>query len=184
MTAAIPETTTTVTTNAAKRVIAEVPPAAPRSIDARVSAFGDSVMLEAEPELAAVVSDLSLDAVIGRQAEATLEAVRAFHDAGRLGDEIVLQVGNNGVVTNDEIDQFMSLLSGARRVLVVNVKVDRDWQSQNNELLATRVATWPNAVLVDWHGVASMDPAGLLSDGVHLQPAGVDLYSRLILSGL
>ncbi len=183
-TTTVPETTTTVTTKPAKRVIADLPPAAPRSINARVSAFGDSVMLEAEPELAAAVSDLSLDAVIGRQAGATLEAVRAFRDANRLGDEIVLQVGNNGPVTNNEIDQFMSLLSGASRVLVVNVKADRDWESQNNELLAERVANWPNAVLVDWNSVASTDPEGLLSDGVHLQPTGVDLYTRLILSGL
>jgi len=187
---ASPETTTTTTvpetttTKPAKRVIADLPRAARRSINARVSAFGDSVMLEAEPELAAAVSDLSLDAVIGRQAGATLEAVRAFRDANRLGDEIVLQVGNNGPVTNNEIDQFMSLFSGASRVLVVNLKVDRDWETQNNELLAERVANWPNAVLVDWNSVASTDPEGLLSDGVHLQPAGVDLYTRLILSGL
>jgi len=186
---ASPETTTTTVpettiTKPPKRVIADLPTAAPRSINARVSAFGDSVMLEAEAELAAVVSDLSLDAVIGRQSGATLEAVRAFRDTNRLGDEIVLQVGNNGPVTNNEIDQFMSLFSGASRVLVVNVKADREWESQNNELLAERVADWPNAVLVDWNSVASTDPEGLLSDGVHLQPAGVDLYTRLILSGL
>jgi len=183
-TTVVPETTTTVTTKPVKRVLADLPPVAIGSINARVSAFGDSVMLEAESELAAAVSDLSLDAVIGRQSAATLEAARAFHDAGRLGDEIVLQVGNNGTVTNDEIDQFMSLFADASRVLVVNLKVDREWEARNNELLADRVANWPNAVLVDWNSLASTDPEGLLSDGVHLQPAGVDLYSRLILSGL
>jgi len=184
-TTAVPETTTTtVDKQRPRRARAELPPVAPGSINARVSAFGDSVMLEAEPELAVSVKDLSLDAVIGRQAGATLEAIRASHDAGRLGDEIVVQVGNNGEVTDGELDQIMSLLSGASRVLVVNVKVDRDWEAQNNELLAARVGRWPNAVLLDWYSLASTDPEGLLSDGVHLQPAGVELYTRLILSGL
>ncbi len=185
-TTASPDTAGPVTTvhGAPKRTSADLPPLAPDHITARVSAFGDSVMLEAGPELASAVPDLSLDAVIGRQAGGTLEAVRASHDAGQLGDEIVVQVGNNGLVTNDELNQIMSLLSGASRVLVVNVKVDRDWEGPNNDLLAAGVAHWPNAVLFDWNSLASSDPDGLLIDGVHLRPAGVDLYARFIVSGL
>lgn len=193
ITTASPETTTTTppdtaavtsTTRPARPAPRDLSPLVPDSIDAKVSAFGDSVMLEAEPTLATAVTHLSLDAVIGRQAEGTLEAVRAAHDAGDIGDEAVVQVGNNGPVTSQELDEIMSLLSEASRVVLVNVKVDRDWEEANNDLLASRVDRWPNAVLLDWHDLASTDPEGLLSDGVHLQPAGVQLYSRLIVSAL
>jgi len=116
--------------------------------------------------------------------EGTIKAVQALHDTGGLGDEIVVQVGNNGTVTGDEFDELMSLLSGARRVAVVNVKVPRVWEGSNNDVLASGVAKWPNAVLLDWYGLGSANPDVFLDDGVHLQPDGVRLYAQLILSGL
>ncbi|MEN3314084.1 MAG: hypothetical protein V7605_318 [Acidimicrobiaceae bacterium] len=150
----------------------------------RVTAIGESVLMEAEPELAAAVDDLTLEAAVGRQMEGTIKAVQALHDAGGLGDEIIVQVGNNGTVTSDEFEQLMSLLSGARRVAVVNVKVPRVWEESNNDVLASGVARWPNAVLLDWHSLGSANPDVFLDDGVHLRPDGVRLYTQLILSGL
>ncbi len=196
ITAAAPDTTTTVapepttsppTTVATKPprpTATDLPPLRSGSVHARVTAIGDSVMLEAGPDLAAAIDDLTLDAVIGRQVGATIEAAQTLHDAGRLSDDVVVQVGNNGPVSGAEFDQLMSLFTGAQRVAVVNLKADREWEGPNNEVLAAGVARWPNALLLDWNTLASADPEGLLSDGVHLQPAGVELYSRLVLSGL
>jgi hypothetical protein len=150
----------------------------------RITAIGESVLMEAEPELAAALDDLTLEAAVGRQMEGTIKAVQALHDAGGLGDEVVVQVGNNGTVTSDEFDQLMSLLSGARRVAVVNVKVPRVWEESNNDVLASGVSKWPNAVLLDWHRLGSANPDVFLDDGVHLRPDGVRLYTQLILSGL
>ncbi len=175
---------TTVDTKPAKPTANDLPPLRAGGVHARVTAIGDSVMLEAGPELAATIDDLTLDAVIGRQVGATIEAAQTLHDAGRLTDVVVVQVGNNGTVTSAEFDELMSLFAGAQRVAVVNLKADREWEGPNNDVLAAGVARWSNAVLLDWYTLASSDPEGLLSDGVHLQPAGVGLYTRLILSGL
>ncbi len=175
---------TTVATKRPRPTATALPPLRSGSVHTRVTAIGDSVMLEAGPDLATAIDDLTLDAVIGRQVEATIEAAQTLHDAGRLSDHVVVQVGNNGPVSGAEFDQLMSLLAGAQRVAVVNLKADRDWEGPNNDVLAAGVARWPNALLLDWNTLASADPEGLLSDGVHLQPAGVELYSRLVLSGL
>jgi hypothetical protein len=67
---------------------------------------------------------------------------------------------------------------------VVNVKVPRVWEESNNDVLASGVARWPNAVLLDWHSLGSANPDVFLDDGVHLRPDGVRLYTQLILSGL
>jgi len=161
-----------------------IAPMAAGGVQGRVTAIGESVLIEAAPELAAAAGDFTLEAAVGRQMEGTIKAVQALHDSGGLGDEIVVQVGNNGTVTSDELDQLMSLLSGARRVAVVNVKVPRVWEAANNDVLAEGVGKWPNAVLLDWYHLGSANPDVFLDDGVHLKPAGVHLYTQLILSGL
>jgi len=177
-------TATTVVTKPAKPTATDLPPLRSGRVHTHVTAIGDSVMLEAGPELAATIDDLTLDAVNGRQVGAIIEAAQTLHDAGRLTDEVVVQVGNNGPVTSAELDQLMSLFAGAQRVAVLNLKADREWEGPNNDVLAAGVARWPNAVLLDWFTLASADPEGLLSDGVHLRSPGVELYTRLILSGL
>jgi len=203
MTSVPPTTTTTTTIGAPEPVTAPgdpspagagpSPPAAPPvdiapmaagGVQARVTAIGESVLMEAEPELAAAAGGLTLEAAVGRQVGGTIKAVQALHDAGGLGDEIVVQVGNNGTVTSDEFDELMALLSGARRVAVVNVKVPRVWEGPNNDVLSGGVSKWPNAVLLDWYSLGSANPDVFLDDGVHLKPAGVHLYAQLILSGL
>ena len=63
---------------------------------------------------------------------------------------------------------MMSLLSGASRVVFVNVHVDRTWQDPNNTVLAAGVARDPNAVLVDWNTLASQNPGWLYSTATHL----------------
>ncbi|MDQ6797414.1 MAG: acyltransferase [Actinomycetota bacterium] len=153
-------------------------------VPAKVSAIGDSVFDDARNALAARIADLVLDAQLGRQTTASLTAARALRDSGRLGDEVILHVGNNGVVTKSQFDQFMEVFSGVRRVVVVNVRVPRPWEEPNNEILAEGVKRWPNAVLVDWNKLGSAHPDAFESDGVHLTRAGTQLLVEAIAAQL
>ncbi len=177
-------TTTTTTTVAPATDPAPTTPNALGHETARVTAFGDSVLLEARDELAAGVAEFSIEAAIGRQVVDTIEAVHAVQDSGGLTDEIVVQIGNNGPVTSHEFDEILSLLTGARMVVVVNVKVPRYWEAANNEVVAEGVSRWPNAVLVDWYSVGSDNPEALHEDGVHLRPYGARLLAETILAAL
>jgi lysophospholipase L1-like esterase len=76
---------------------------------------------------------------------------------------------------------MMRVLSGVRRVLVVNVTVPdgKSWVP-NNEVLAEGVRRYPNsAVLVDWYA-ASADHPEYFWDGIHLTPRGARAYADLI----
>ena len=198
-----PSTTTTVVTPpsvpdpippapvAAPEEAAPAPPAAAGTtpvsagvVHARVTAIGDSVLMEAAHELAAGVDDFFLEAAVGRQVDDTIRAVQALRSQGPIGDDVIVQVGNNGTVTGGEFDELMSLLSDARRVVVVNVKVPREWEEPNNEVLAEGVPRWPNAVLLDWYSLGSANPDALFDDGVHLRPAGAHLLAQMILAAL
>ena len=54
---------------------------------------------------------------------------------------------------------MMSILSGASRVVFVNVHVDRPWQDPNNAVLASGAARYPNVVVADWATLAAQNPA-------------------------
>jgi peptidoglycan/LPS O-acetylase OafA/YrhL len=151
---------------------------------ARVIGLGDSVLLEAKSTLEQRLPDASVDAVVGRQFKELLALATTMRDSGKLGEEVILQLGNNGPVTSSQFDDLMDVLRGARRVVVVNVKVPRPWEGPNNAMLADAVPHWPNAVLVDWHKQGAAHPELFADDGTHMGPTGVSIFVELILANL
>jgi len=188
----------TTTTRAPKATTASAPkaatpapgPSAPNTTlkpipNARVTAIGDSVMLGAQTVLHRFLGDrLQMDANVSRPFSQGLDIVRELHDAGQLGDEVVVHLGTNGSIPEDQLDEMMRLLSGVQRVILVNTKVDRPWEAPDNDAIAAAVPRYPNAVLLDWHAMASEHPEFLVQDGVHLSTAGQLYYSLFVTSKL
>jgi hypothetical protein len=166
--------------------LAPPPPTVPTTLGPppRVTAVGDSVMLDASAALIQKVSGIWIDASIGRLFPSGLADLTALQGAGRLGPEVVVHLGTNGILTSGQFDQLLKLLQGEHRVVVVNVSVPRPWEGPVNDVLAAGVTRWPNAVLADWHAVATAHPQIFWSDGVHLRPEGAQLYATLIAGAL
>jgi hypothetical protein len=160
-----------------------VPPSLP-VVQAKVSAIGDSVLLGAKPLLERQVEGIVVDAEVGRHFPEVVLAARALRDSGSLGEEVIVQVGNNGPMSAGQFDELLEVFKGARKVLVVNVKVDRSWEAHNNQVLAAAVPRWPNAVLIDWHAAASNTPDTFYDDGLHLTASGMTLFAQLVLNAL
>jgi peptidoglycan/LPS O-acetylase OafA/YrhL len=151
----------------------------------RVTAVGDSVMLGAQRSLQQFLGDrLQMDASVSRHTPEAIDVIRTLRDAGQLGDEFVLHLGTNGPITDEQFDEIMQLLSGVKRVVVVNTKVDRAWEQQVNDTLVAGVQRHPNAVLFDWHAAGSEHPEYFVSDGVHLTGDGARFYALVITSNL
>jgi peptidoglycan/LPS O-acetylase OafA/YrhL/lysophospholipase L1-like esterase len=190
--AVTPTTTVTkssATTAAPKAAPAPAPPAPNTTLtpipNARVTAIGDSVMLGAQNALRRFLGDrLQMDANVSRHFAEGLGVVRQLHDAGQLGDVVIVHLGTNGEVPGDQLDEMMRLLSGVQRVILVNTKVDRPWEGPDNDAIAAAVPRYPNAVLVDWHTIASDHPEFLVQDGVHLSSAGQAYYALILASKL
>ena len=145
-----------------------------------VLAIGDSVMIGASRQLRTIIADIEVDAKVSRQASAAVKLVRARHDAGQLGEVVVIHIGSNGPFSAEKFDDLMAQLAGVRRVVIVTVKVPRRWEGPNNAMLAEGVTRYPNVVLVDWHAASSDHPELFWRDGIHLRPAGARLYADLI----
>ena len=153
--------------------------------NARVTAIGDSVMLGAQTSLRRFLGDrLQMDANVSRHFTEGLDVVRRLHDAGQLGDVVVIHLGTNGSIPEDQLDEIMRLLSGVQRVVLVNTRVDRPWEQPDNDAIAAAVPRYPNAVLLDWYSAASQHPEYLVQDGVHLSEAGQAYYSLVLWSKL
>jgi hypothetical protein len=136
-------------------------------------------MLAAANDLALAIPGIEIDAEVGRPVSTAIYILRAERDAGLLGDVVVVHIGNNSPFSTDEFDEMMELLADVSRVVFVNLKVPRGWESPNNAVLAEGVARYPNAALVDWYSVGVDNPEFLL-DGVHLAPEGVRAYVQLV----
>ncbi len=193
-TTVLPTTSTTTATvlpaTSPSTIAPTTTPAAPTTTrvtvlpQARVIGLGDSVLLEAKAELERRLPDASVDAVVGRQFKELLALAESLRTANQLGDEVILQLGNNGPVTSSQFEEIMEVLRGVRRVVVINVKVPRAWEGPNNAMLADNVPKWPNAALVDWHRQGAAHPELFADDGTHMGPIGVAVFVELILSKL
>jgi hypothetical protein len=147
---------------------------------AKVTAFGDSVMLGAAGSLEAETFNLDLHAKIATQAADVVETIADQVAGGQIRDTVILHVGNNGIVTEEQLRAMLDQLSGAQKVVLVNVRVPRPWMKPNNALLASVADDYPNVVVADWAKASKGNRDFMVADGVHLTGKGAQAYTRLI----
>ena len=158
---------------------APTPPAAP--VPGPVTAVGDSIMLDIQPELTADLPGVTVDGLVSRQFQAGIGVVQAARAAGTLGRVLVVELGTNGAVTPADVDAMMEAAQGVTRVVFVNVDVPRPWAAGDNAVLAAGVARYPGvAVLADWYALSAPHPEWFTTDQVHLNPAGATALAALI----
>lgn len=145
-----------------------------------VSAYGDSVMLGAVPTMKQTFGSVNADAVEGAQAAKVLNQVVADHDSGNQAPVVVLHVGDNGLIGESRLTAALDKLRDRKRVVLMTLYVDRDWQGINNQLISSMPAKYPNVRVADWHGFAQAHTDLLYSDGIHLRPSAFQPYTDLV----
>jgi peptidoglycan/LPS O-acetylase OafA/YrhL len=149
-----------------------------------VTLVGDSVMVGAAPTVKEVFGDRALiDAKVARQAADITPVIDRIKAEGRLGPTVVVQVGINGTVTEDNLRDIVEAAEG-RRVLIINARVPRSWQDGNNDLVGELVPQLPNAGVIDWYSYSDGNRGWFLDDGVHLTEEGRQAYADLILEAV
>ena len=144
-----------------------------------VLAVGDSVMLGASTELeAAIGPELQIDAVVSRQADATIDRLFAYRRAGTLPRRVIVHIGDNGPVYYADWQRLKAALAGVPLVVLVNVRVDRSWQGEVDREMREAVAGWRHATIADWYDVGAGE--GTLVDGVHTSAQGARRFAAVI----
>ncbi len=124
--------------------------------------------------------DSYIDAKVSRQFSVAVGMVDALAGDGRLGQIVIIHLGNNGTVRGSDMDHILTVLKDVPRVVIVNVHVPRSWQDPNNATLAEHAAQFPNVRMVDWSTNANAHPEFFYSDNIHLKPPGAAFYAQLI----
>jgi peptidoglycan/LPS O-acetylase OafA/YrhL len=143
---------------------------------------GDSVILGIRFELDNRQPIGLINARVGRQATELLEVIT--NDKQNMNaSTIVLNLGNNNKLTEEQVAAIFEEIKDQPRIVVVNTAVPRAWRDDNNALIAQYAATY-GAYLVDWAAISNGHPEYFAPDGVHLVPAGVRAYVDAITTQL
>jgi peptidoglycan/LPS O-acetylase OafA/YrhL len=160
----------------------EQPTTTPEIKEGGLWVTGDSVILGIRFELDTRQHIGLINARVGRQAPELLEVIQ--HDKLNMqGSTIVLNLGNNNKLTEEQVAAIFEATADQPRIVVVNTAVPRGWRDENNALIAQYAAQY-GAQLVDWAAVSDGHPEYFGPDGVHLVPTGVRAYVDAITSKL
>jgi hypothetical protein len=147
-----------------------------------VTAIGDSVMLAAKEQLDA--AGVVVDAVSGRQTEEALLVLQRLEREGSLRETVVVHIGHNGPFSAEQFDRFVEVAGPNRRVIFLTVRVPREWETANNDVIAAGAARYENVSVLDFRGATEGRPELFWDDGLHLRPEGADFYAAFVLDGL
>ena len=144
---------------------------------------GDSVILGVEHKLSLQEPISLVNAKVGRQIDDLIKAIKL--DGPKVPhSKIVLDVGNNNIITKDQMISLMELIKNQPKIVVVNTAVPRVWRDKNNQIIAEVAANYPNVKLIDWNEISKNHPEFFAPDGVHLIENGSDVYVAAILEAL
>jgi peptidoglycan/LPS O-acetylase OafA/YrhL len=144
---------------------------------------GDSVILGVRAKLERQVHISLINARVGRQAPELLAAM-GVDQISVPESPIVFNLGNNNKLSLETVSEIFETVKNQPQIVVVNTAVPRSWRDENNKIIATVAANYPNVKLVDWNKISEGKPQLFAPDGVHLSPLGSDAYVAAILDVL
>ena len=144
---------------------------------------GDSVILGIKTKLGTHFPLALVNARVGRQIGELIDVVTA--DRNHVRNQIViLDLGNNNILSRSDVETLFGLLKDQPRIVVVNTAVPRSWAAHNDEIIASVASEYPQAKVIDWAAISANHPEFFAPDGVHLNDRGGDVYVAAILEAL
>jgi hypothetical protein len=137
-----------------------------------LTAIGDSIMVDATPNLRARFPGLTIDAVAGRQVAVGIQAMLSLAWAGRLGDTVVIALGTNGPFSSTQFARIVALAGGKRMVMLTNYCPYCSWVPANNALIRSGCRQIPGCTVAEWEELAAANPDWFYADGVHMPIGG------------
>ncbi|MFM7623324.1 MAG: acyltransferase family protein [Actinomycetota bacterium] len=144
---------------------------------------GDSVILGIRNVLASFERIELINARVGRQITELIEVARTDQKFVA-GSTVILNLGNNNRLVEKEVVELLEIVKNQPQIVIVNTAVPRSWRDDNNAIIVRVASRYPNATLVDWNLLSANHPEYFASDGVHLNPPGVNAYVSAILEKL
>ncbi|MGG4217838.1 hypothetical protein ABEW32_06380 [Paenibacillus jamilae] len=149
-----------------------------------VTMIGDSVTVGVEPYLKEQLPNMTVDGKVGRQMSQAVKVINELAVQGKLGDQVIIELGTNGPFSKNQLHDVLQSLSGARQVILVTTRVPKGWQDAVNETIAQVADEFSNVSVVDWYSASAGKDEYFYRDGVHLKPDGSRYYTSLLVAAL
>ena len=149
-----------------------------------LTAFGDSVMLDAATDLQELYPKVVVDGDVGRQLYASVPYIEKLKEQDLLKDTVLIGLGTNGSFSEAQFDSVMDAI-GDRKVYWVNVRVPtKRWQNDVNAMLEQMTKKYDNMTLIDWYSYSNDHSDWFYDDQVHPNPEGMTHYIHLVSEAL
>ncbi|ATW23519.1 acyltransferase family protein [Candidatus Formimonas warabiya] len=149
-----------------------------------ITAIGDSLMIDVEPVLQKHLPGIVIDAEIGRQMYQATEVISRLQKEGKLGKIVIIELGTNGSFTEKQLMKTLDSLKGTGKIVLVNTRVPKPWETAVNETLTKVMKSYPNTKLIDWYSASSGHDDYFYPDGVHLNQTGAEAYGKIMTEAL
>ncbi|MGY5340541.1 acyltransferase family protein [Levilactobacillus spicheri] len=146
-----------------------------------LTAIGDSVLLDDSADLQHVFPGAVVDGQVGRQASAMPGVIASISQRGQLAKNVLLNVGTNGTVTQDQADQMIHDIGPTHQIFWVTAHVPtREWQGQVNAMIHKTAKKYKNVHVIDWYTTAKGHTSWFADDNVHPNDHGNRYFTSLI----
>lgn len=146
----------------------------------RVTAIGDSILLDVAPYLTEYFPSINMDGKVGRQMSQAVEIVNKMKKEGTLGDTVIIELGSNGAFNKNELISMIKLIGNDREIIFINTRVPRPWETEVNNALKEVTEKYTNTTLVNWYAASAGHNEYFSPDGVHLNEKGAKVYAALV----
>lgn len=154
---------------------------AEKAKEMEITAFGDSVILDAAAGLQAIFPKMIVDGDVGRQLYTSAPMIEKLDEEKLLKDTVLVGLGTNGSFTEAQFDEFMTVIGAQRKVYWINVRVPtRRWQNEVNTMLENMKKKYSNLVVIDWYSYSNEHEEWFYDDRVHPNVEGQVKYSSFI----
>ncbi|WP_421568341.1 acyltransferase family protein [Lactiplantibacillus plantarum] len=146
-----------------------------------LTAIGDSVLLDVSSDLQDVIPGTVVQGRVGRQVTEVPGIINSLKSQGQLAHNVLLNIGTNGTITDDQAEQVVKLIGKDRQIFWVTVHVPtQSWQNQVNAQIAKTAKKHANVHVIDWHGRAQNQSGWFADDNVHPNTTGNRQLTNLI----
>ncbi|HZZ95927.1 MAG TPA: hypothetical protein VFE19_02860 [Jatrophihabitantaceae bacterium] len=149
---------------------------------ARVYAIGDSVMIDAKPDLERAISGITVNADVSRQVDSGLRILQRQNQTNTIAQTTVFGLGTNGTLTRAQLRRAIRLTAGHKLVMITTHCPYCDWTSSNNRTVRALCTHARHCWIAAFQARARKHPQWFTDDGVHMQPrtTGTRRYAAIV----
>ncbi len=153
-----------------------------RAQNMQITAVGDSVLLAGSSSLQQLFPKMYIQAKEGRKLSDAIPLFQQLANSGNLAPIVLVCLGTNGPITDDQVNQVMKIIGSNRHVFWLTAHVPtRSWQNSVNATLAASAKRYKNLTLIDWNSYSSSHPDWFWNDEVHpREPNGTQEFGAYI----